>query len=129
MTTAQIRHEVIQHKEENQTGIKEFSLAEFINQTDSRKEMRYTEKILKCGQNTTSVVGRPRNIKNLFIEMKAEHYVIEPAANRRIKIVIKGFPANTDVADLKEKVLAVDIIVQNSRPKPTPDIHDRNPAL
>ncbi|GFQ84344.1 hypothetical protein TNCT_541721 [Trichonephila clavata] len=48
-----------------------------------------------------------RDITISFVEKKIEHWVVDPIANRPIKVVIKGLPASTTVAeiehDLKEK--------------------------
>ncbi|GFY42733.1 uncharacterized protein TNIN_6951 [Trichonephila inaurata madagascariensis] len=41
------------------------------------------------------------DITAMLEERKAEHYVIEPLANRPIKVVIKGLPSDTDVADIE----------------------------
>ncbi|GFQ97272.1 hypothetical protein TNCT_60671 [Trichonephila clavata] len=57
-----------------------------------------------------------RAITNLLEEKKAEYYVIQPLANRPIKVVIKMLPTSTDVADIKsdhkEKVIDVEKVVQ-----------------
>ncbi|GFU87641.1 PRE_C2HC domain-containing protein [Trichonephila clavipes] len=47
---------------------------------------------------------------------KAEHYVIERLANQPIKVVIKGLPVDTDVADIEadllQKGFAIEKVVQ-----------------
>ncbi|GFU62487.1 RNA-directed DNA polymerase from mobile element jockey [Trichonephila clavipes] len=42
-----------------------------------------------------------RDITALLEARKAEHYVIDRLANRPIKVVIKGLPVDTDVADIE----------------------------
>ncbi|GFY75497.1 hypothetical protein TNIN_111091, partial [Trichonephila inaurata madagascariensis] len=42
-----------------------------------------------------------RDITAIPEERKAEHYVMEPLANRPIKVVIKRLPSDTDVADIE----------------------------
>ncbi|GFY66638.1 uncharacterized protein TNIN_469341 [Trichonephila inaurata madagascariensis] len=57
-----------------------------------------------------------RDITTMLEERKAEHYVIEPLANRPIKIVIKGLPNDTDVADIEadlvKKGFAIEKVAQ-----------------
>ncbi|GFX34160.1 uncharacterized protein TNCV_2071971 [Trichonephila clavipes] len=57
------------------------------------------------------------SIKNLLVVKKADHYVIEHPT--KIKAVIKGLPASTDVADieleLKLKGITVEKIAQLRR--------------
>ncbi|GFS56194.1 nucleic-acid-binding protein from transposon X-element [Trichonephila clavipes] len=43
----------------------------------------------------------PRDITALLEEIKAEHYIIKPLSDRPIKVVIKGLPVSTDVADIE----------------------------
>ncbi|GFS31282.1 uncharacterized protein TNIN_134841 [Trichonephila inaurata madagascariensis] len=47
-----------------------------------------------------------RKITTLLEERKAEYYVTEPLTNRPIKVVIKGLPASTDVADIEADLTA-----------------------
>ncbi|GFY77985.1 nucleic-acid-binding protein from transposon X-element [Trichonephila inaurata madagascariensis] len=57
-----------------------------------------------------------RDITAMLEERKAEHYVIEPLANRPIKVVIKRLPNLTDVADteadLVKKGFAIEEVAQ-----------------
>ncbi|GFT47802.1 nucleic-acid-binding protein from transposon X-element [Trichonephila clavipes] len=46
-----------------------------------------------------------RDITALLEAKKAEHYVIERLANQPIKVVIKGLPVDTDVADIEADLL------------------------
>ncbi|GFR29093.1 uncharacterized protein TNCT_326221 [Trichonephila clavata] len=57
-----------------------------------------------------------REITISLVEKKIEHWVVDPIANRPIKVVIKGLPASTSVEeiehDLKEQRVAVEKVAQ-----------------
>ncbi|GFQ92582.1 uncharacterized protein TNCT_495411 [Trichonephila clavata] len=68
-----------------------------------------------------------REITNSLVEKKIEHWVVDPIANRHIKVVIKGLPASTTVDeiehDLKEKRVAVEKIAQLCKFKTQAPLH------
>ncbi|GFV45749.1 hypothetical protein TNCV_2409321 [Trichonephila clavipes] len=71
-----------------------------------------------------------RYITTLLEAKKAVHYVIEPLANRPIKVVIKGLPVDTDVAeievDIVQKGFVIEKVVQLRKfSTPPTDIHGR----
>ncbi|GFW76891.1 uncharacterized protein TNCV_2029961 [Trichonephila clavipes] len=57
-----------------------------------------------------------RDITPQLEAKKAEHYVIDRLANQPIKVVIKGLPVDTDVADIEadlvQKVFAIEKVAQ-----------------
>ncbi|GFR30247.1 uncharacterized protein TNCT_459251 [Trichonephila clavata] len=57
-----------------------------------------------------------RDITTSLVEKKIEHWVVDPIANRPIKVVFKDLPASITVAeiehDLKEKEVAVEKVAQ-----------------
>ncbi|GFX21462.1 uncharacterized protein TNCV_1398761 [Trichonephila clavipes] len=57
-----------------------------------------------------------RDITALLEAKKAEHYIIDRLDNRPIKVVIKGLPVDTDVADIEadlvQKGFAIEKVAQ-----------------
>ncbi|GFY27870.1 nucleic-acid-binding protein from transposon X-element [Trichonephila clavipes] len=94
--------------------VKDYNLiVQEINRKFPSTVNKMTRKYIKVQPGS---VDDHRDITALLEARKAEHYVIDRLANRPIKIVIKGLPVDTDVADIEadlvQKGFAIEKVAQ-----------------
>ncbi|GFS53049.1 uncharacterized protein TNIN_148521 [Trichonephila inaurata madagascariensis] len=99
-----------------------------INRTHPTSKNTHTKGYFKIEAETED---HHREITNYLTQQKIEYYVIEPPANRPLKLVIKGLPDDVDPEDIKNDLISEGIKVEKVallKKFITKDVHD-NPSI